>query len=428
MSSRDGGFEPQSVARGDEVVDLETRIRLRMEAHRAKLQAHRQKRAQNERWDDVEIPVTTTQSPEEPSPRSEIEKLTNEIARIDDELKNSSVLITPSNTNGTTVSNRQAEAFVDSVFALRNHENLKMSVSDLESSQTSQKTQSSTIADRGAEWLKKREDKIAQMAAKQSEETEDAVKGTPHINAKSRQIASYRRRQEPEVSTRLYDLARQQDKDRKKREAQAARERSQAKPKLYGDKTRRNNAWKGDVADRLYQEAKRRSRRQTALAEQSRQQEALEMREHQNYLRNHSNGTKSRRSTATLIGEDLMRRGEISRLKKQQAREREELRLKLAATQPKTNAVSKKLLKSKRAKGGKPPAKVFDRLYAQSKDQEEKARKRQAAAGKECTFQPHIDEHSRSLAAQNRAKSSIPQVRFRAFVCCGACNGVCVCS
>ena len=106
-----------------------------------------------------------------------------------------------------------------------------------------------------------------------------------------------------------------------------------------------------------------------------------------------------------------MRRGEISRLKKQQAREREELRIKMAAAAPKTNSVSKRLLKSKRSKGGKAPSKVYDRLYAQGKEQEEKARRKKAAADAECTFQPRIDEHSRDLAAQNRAKSSIPQVR-----------------
>ena len=323
------GYEPQAVARGDEVVDLETRIRLRMEAHQAKLQAHRQKRQQNARWDDVDTaaavaaasdPSTSTSRPktnpnnndnnnvsgngnnDNDNPESDIARLTSEIARIDDELRHASVLATPSRADGTTVSDRQAEAFVDSVFALREHESLKLSVSDLNEGGNdgqsnnaassallsgpacSRGPEQPTIADRGAEWLKKREDKIAGMAAKQSQKLEGAVQATPQINAKSRQIAAYRKKQTAEVSSRLYGLARQKEKERQRREAAAERERAQAKPRLYGDKNRRHNAWQGNVADRLYQEAKLRSKRQTALAEHQRQEEISEMEEHQRFL------------------------------------------------------------------------------------------------------------------------------------------------
>ena len=232
-NSSNNGFEPQSVPRGDEVVDLETRIRLRMEEHQAKLHAHRLKRQQNARWDDVDVdsaaalqqhpaqaqakgrakPARAKKSVDDSDsdPEADIARLTTEIARIDDELRHAAVLATPANNaSGTSVSERQAETFVDSVFALREHESIKnkLSVSDLDGGGNGAGRGGNgqpSIADRGAEWLKKRDDKIAELTAKQHEKQDEAVKATPHINAKSRHMAAYhhQRHQNAEVSTRL---------------------------------------------------------------------------------------------------------------------------------------------------------------------------------------------------------------------------------
>ena len=102
-----------------------------------------------------------------------------------------------------------------------------------------------------------------------------------------------------------YGLARQQEKQRKLRQAQADKERAQAKPKLYGDKTRRNNAWQGNVSERLYQEAKLRSKRQSAMAEMHRKEEDAEMRQQQSFLFQSGNGSAGTSASVWCVGGGL---------------------------------------------------------------------------------------------------------------------------